>query len=109
MTGHRRNLADESSGDESFDQLCRELLSVNLSRYQLQTQELLRKGRLEGELNGYKFAYILAKNECTFTIALPPKLEMQQQATTHLHWRKSKKLEYIPLFFAQCEAAILVD
>ncbi len=109
MTDQHRNLSDESNGDESFDQLCRELLSVNLSRYQLQTQELLKKGRLEGELNGYKFAYILAKNECTFTIALPPKLEMQQQATTHLHWRKSKKLQYMPLFFAQCEAAILVD
>ncbi len=109
MTDQHRNLSDESNGDESFDQLCRELLSVNLSRYQLQTQELLKKGRLEGELNGYKFAYTLANNECTFTIAVPPKLEMQQQATTHLHWRKSKKLEYIPLFFAQCEAAILVD
>jgi hypothetical protein len=109
MSDQRLNPSNENYGDESFDQLCRDLLAANHSRYQLQTQELLKKGRLEGELNGYKFAYALEKNECTFTIALPPKLEMQQQATTHLHWRKSKKLEYIPLFFAQCEAAILVD
>jgi hypothetical protein len=109
MSDQQGKFANEGYGDETFEQRCRDLLAANLSRYQLQTQELLKKGRLEGELNGYKFAYTLAKNECSFTIALPPKLEMQQQATTHLHWRKSKKLEYIPLFFAQCEAAILVD
>lgn len=109
MQEQQGNIGDENLEDDSFDQLCRDLLANNFSRYQLQTQELLKKGRLEGELNGHKYSYTLKKNECSFNIAMPPKLEMQQFALTQLHWRKAKKLEHIPLFFAQCEAALLVD
>lgn len=94
---------------ESFDQLCRDLLSANSSRYQAQAEELLKYGHLEGELNGYKYAYTLNRNHCLFTLIQPPGTEFKQYAGTYLHWRKSKKKEYISLFFAQCEATLLTD
>lgn len=94
---------------EPFDQLCRDLLSVNASRYQLQAEELLKRGHLEGELNGYKYEYKLERNDCLFTLVLSPSTEFKQYARTYLHWRKSKKKENIPLFFAQCEAMLLTD
>jgi hypothetical protein len=94
---------------ESFDQLCRDLLSANSSRYQAQAEELLKYGHLEGELNGHKYAYKLERNDCLFTLVLSPSAEFKQYARTYLHWRKSKKKEYIPLFFAQCEATLLTD
>lgn len=94
---------------EAFDQLCRDLLAANASRYEIQAEQLLKEGRLEGELNGYKYSYTLKKNECSFSLEISPSLEMKRYVQTYLHWRKSKKKEYIPLFFAQCEATLLID
>lgn len=94
---------------DAFDQLCRDLLLANESRYQLQAEELLKRGQLEGELNGYRYRYELERNSCTFSVVLPPSSEFNNYAHTFLHWRKTKKREHIPLFFAQCEATLLTD
>ncbi len=95
--------------DEPVDKLARDLLNQNISRYQQQASELLEKGHLKGELNGYKYEYVLENNECSFMLIIPPSESMKQYARTYVHRKKSEKMEHIPLFFARCEATLLAD
>jgi hypothetical protein len=88
MSGDYSNSVESEEDDNSFDQLCRNLLAQNSSRYQEQTLELLAKGFLVGELNGYRFEYRIEKR-------------------MYLNWRKSRKIKYLPQFFAQCEASLI--
>lgn len=99
----------DETDDEPVDQLARELLDENISRYQAQASELLEKGCLKGELNGYHYEYMLDKNECSFRLIIPPSESMKEYARTYVHRKKSQKMEYIPLFFARCEATLFVD
>lgn len=107
MSGDYSNSVESEEYDNSFEQLCRNLLAQNSSRYQEQTLELLAKGFLVGELNGYRFEYRIEKSECSFKFAVPPELELKQHARTYLNWRKSRKIKYLPQFFAQCEASLI--
>lgn len=101
--------SSEFEEDESFDQLCRDLLAKNHSRYQEQTLELLAKGHLELNLNGFEYEYRLEKHDVSFRFAAVPETEFKEYARTYVYQGESQKLEYIPLFFAQCEATLLSD
>ena len=103
------NTSHDDMDDEPVDQLARELLDQNISRYQAQATELLEKGCLKGELNGYRYEYILQKHECSFRLIIPPSESMKEYARTYVHRKKSQKMQYIPLFFARCEATLFVD
>jgi len=46
-------------------------------------------------------------NSFDFKFAVPPELELKQHARTYLNWRKSRKIKYLPQFFAQCEASLI--
>lgn len=95
--------------DDSFDQLCRDLYAKNYSRYQEQTLELLSKRHLELNLNGIHYEYRIEKHDVSFRFAATPDAEIKEYARTYVHWRKSRKKENIPLFFAQCEATLIAD
>lgn len=99
----------DETDDEPVEQLTRELLDENISRYQEQASELLEKGCLKGELNGYRYEYMLERHECSLRLIVPPSESMKEYARTYVHRKKSQKMEYIPLFFARCEATLFVD
>ena len=93
--------------DARYFGLINELAEKHASRYELQTDELLKKRLLKVEFNGANIEFNLTPNGCWFCTDDP----LGQQNTNswvRMGWGKSAKRRSLPNYFAEAEASIIL-
>ena len=103
---------DATLRDEEWDAryfgLINELAEKNSSRYELQTDELLKKRFLKIEFNGANIEFKLTPQGCWFCTD-----DHRGQQSTYswirMGWGRSAKRKALPYYFAQAEASVIID
>ena len=106
MNDDDATLRDDEWDARYFD-LINELAEKHASRYELQTDELLKKRLLKVEFNGANIEFKLTPNGCWFCTDDP----LGQQNTNswvRMGWGKSAKRRSLPNYFAEAEASIIL-
>ncbi len=85
-----------------------ELLNRHDSRYELEAKELVKQGRRFSRINESILQFKLDRIGCAFSLSEDQGETFQELSWTRLGWRKASKLEYLPFFFADCEAKVLL-
>lgn len=103
---------DTTFSDEGWDAqyfgLMSELAEKNASRYEMQTNELLRKRVLKVECNGASIKFKLTPKGCSFDTS-DPQGQQSTNSWIRMGWGKSAKRRALPHYFAQAEASIIMD
>lgn len=93
--------------DARYFGLINELAEKHASRYELQTDELLKKRLLKVEFSGANIEFKLTPRGCWFCTDDP----LGQQNTNswvRMGWGKSAKRRSLPNYFAEAEASIIL-
>ena len=103
---------DATLRDEEWDAryfgLINELAKKNSSRYELQTDELLKKRFLKIEFNGANIEFKLTPQGCWFCTD-DPRGQQNTNSWIRMGWGRSAKRKALPYYFAQAEASIIID
>ena len=106
------NENDASLRDDEWDAryfgLINELAEKNASRYEAQTDELLKKGLLNIEFNGAHIEFKLTPLGCCFGTDNPHNQRITN-SWIRMGWGKSVKRKALPHYFAQAEASVILD
>lgn len=104
--------ASESLENEEWDAryfgLIYELAEKNRSRYELQTEQLLKIGFLNIECDGAVIEFKLTPTGCSFS-TVDSASARSSSSWIRMGWGKSAKREALPHYFAQAEASVLID
>ena len=98
----------DQAWDANFFGLVLELSSKNYSRYQSQTELLLKEKSLELTIQGQRVLYELDRVGCKFSIVKGTN-DLEKQSWSRIGWRKSEKKRALPRFFAKTEASLLLN
>jgi hypothetical protein len=85
-----------------------ELAEKNASRYESQTNELLKKRVLSVEFNGAKIEFKLTPKGCSFNTN-DSHSQQNKYSWKRMGWGKSAKRRALPQYFAEAEASIIMD
>lgn len=103
---------DTTFSDEGWDAqyfgLMTELAEKNASRYEVQTDELLKKRVLKIEFSGANIEFKLTPQGCWFYTD-DPQGRQNTNSWIRMGWSKSAKRRALPHYFAQAEASIIMD
>ena len=103
---------DATLRDEEWDAryfgLINELAKKNSSRYELQTDELLKKRFLKIEFNGANIEFKLTPQGCWFCTD-DPRGQQSTNSWIRMGWGRSAKRKALPYYFAQAEASVIID
>ena len=106
MNDDDATLRDDEWDARYFD-LINELAEKHASRYELQTDELLKKRLLKVEFNGANIEFKLTPNGCWF--CTDDSLGQQNtNSWVRMGWGKSTKRRSLPNYFAEAEASIIL-
>lgn len=94
--------------DARYFGLIIELSEKNASRYENQTNELLKKRVLKIEFKGESIEFKITPTGCSFRIS-----DSHGQRITNswirMGWGKSAKRRALPHYFAEAEASVIID
>lgn len=103
---------DATLRDEEWDSryfgLINELAEKNASRYESQTDELLKKRLLKIEFHGASVEFKLTPQGCWFCTD-DPQGQRNTNSWVRMGWGKSAKRRALPHYFAEAEASIIID
>ena len=106
------NQDDLSLSDEEWDAryfgLINELAQENASRYEVQTDKLLKKRVLKIEFNGAIIEFKLTPQGCWFCTN-DPQSQQNTNSWIRMGWGKSAKRRALPFYFAKAEASVIID
>lgn len=88
--------------------LINELAEKYASRYEVQTDELLKKRVLKIEFNGANIEFKLTPKGCWFCTD-DPRGQQNTNSWVRMGWRKSAKRIALPHYFAEAEASVIID
>jgi len=95
--------------EQKFFSLLFDLEAANASRYEQQAIELINSRVMTTEFQNQILAFKLDRVGCSFSISQDQGKTFNKLAWTRLGWRNSDKLIGLPLFFANCEARVLLE
>ena len=107
MNDDDATLRDDEWDTRYFD-LISELTEKYASRYEVQTDELLRKRLLKIEFNGANIEFKLTPKGCWFYTD-NPQCRRSTSSWRRMGWGKSTKRRSLPNYFAEAEAIIILD
>ena len=99
---------DYSEEDARYFDLVFELQAKHSSRYEEQTELLLRRKLIATEFSGAIIEFRVTPLGCSFR-TLQTSSPRSTDSWLRMGWSKSAKRKALPLFFAQAEASALVD
>ena len=94
--------------DTRYFGLISELAVKNASRYEVQTDELLKKRVLKIEFNGANIEFKLTPKGCWFYTD-DPQSQRSTNSWVRMGWGKSTKRKSLPNYFAEAEASIILN
>jgi hypothetical protein len=94
--------------DTRYFGLISELAVKNASRYEVQTDELLKKRVLKIEFNGANIEFKLTPKGCWFYTD-DPQGQRSTNSWVRMGWGKSTKRKSLPNYFAEAEASIILN
>ena len=94
--------------DTRYFGLISELAVKNASRYEVQTDELLKKRVLKIEFNGANIEFKLTPKGCWFYTD-DPQGQRSTNSWVRMGWGKSTKRRSLPNYFAEAEASIILN
>lgn len=94
--------------DARYFSLINELAVKHASRYELQTDELLKKRVLKIEFNGANIEFKLTPKGCWFYTD-DPQGQRSTNSWVRMGWGKSTKRRSLPNYFAEAEASIILN
>ncbi len=95
--------------EEKFFSLLFGLETTNISRYEQQSIELTKNRVMTTKFQNKVLVFELDRVGCSFSISQDQGKTFDKLAWTRLGWRNSVKRSGLPLFFASCEARVLLD
>lgn len=102
----------ETLGDDEWDAryfgLINELAEKHASRYEVQTDELLKRRELKLEFNGATIEFKLTPQGCWFCTD-DARGQRNTKSWIRMGWGKSSKRRALPYYFAQAEASVIID
>ena len=102
----------QSSADDERDRLYFEQVfrreEGNRSRYESQARELIANKVLITNINGALLRYKLKSRGCGCEISRDQGKSFQHASWMRVGWRKSSKLESLPLLFASTETDLIL-
>lgn len=106
------NDEDATLRDDEWDAryfgLISELAEKHASRYEVQTDELLKRRVLKLEFNGATIEFKLTPQGCWFCTD-DPRGHRNTNSWIRMGWGKSAKRRALPYYFAEAEASLIVD
>jgi hypothetical protein len=93
--------------DARYFGLISELAEKHASRYEVQTDELLKRRVLKLEFNGATIEFKLTPQGCWFCTD-DPRGHRNINSWIRMGWGKSAKRSALPHYFAQAEASVIV-
>jgi hypothetical protein len=99
---------DDEAHDAQYFNLIFELANKNSSRYELQTEKILKKGYLLVEFCGATIEFKVTPTGCSFSISDDASAR-RSRSWLRMGWRKSAKRRSLPNYFAQAEASVLIN
>ena len=106
------NEDDATLQDDDWDAryfgLINELAENNASRYEVQTDELLKKRVLKIEFTGATIEFKLTPTGCWFCTD-DPQGQRNTNSWIRMGWGKSAKRRSLPYYFAEAEALIILN
>jgi len=94
--------------DARYFGLINELTEKHASRYEVQTDELLKKRVLKIEFSGANIEFKLTPKGCWFCTD-DPQSQRSTNSWVRMGWGKSTKRRSLPNYFAEAEASIILD
>jgi hypothetical protein len=94
--------------DARYFGLINELSEKHASRYETQTNELLKKRVLKIEFKGANIEFKITPTGCSFR-TIDPQGQRNTNSWIRMGWGKSAKRRALPYYFAQAEASVIVD
>lgn len=105
-------IAEDPIGNTEWDQkyfkLILELEEKNASRYEMQTEQILRKGSLRVEFGGAEIKFKITPTGCEYSIS-DDTTPTTSRAWHRMGWGKSAKRRALPNYFAQAEASVIIN
>ena len=101
-------LIADQKWDARYFGLINELAEMNASRYEVQTEELLKKRKLKIEFNGASIEFKLTPQGCWFCTD-DPRGQQITNSWIRMGWGRSAKRKALPYYFAQAEASTIID
>jgi hypothetical protein len=106
------NDEDATLRDDEWDAryfgLISELAEKHASRYEVQTDELLKRRVLKLEFNGATIEFKLTPQGCWFCTE-DPQGQQNTNSWIRMGWGKSAKRRALPYYFAEAEASVIID
>lgn len=99
---------DDEEHDTRYFNLIFELANQNNSRYEIQTEKILRNGSLLVEFSGATIEFKVTPTGCSFSISDAASLQTSG-SWLRMGWGKSAKRRALPNYFAQAEASVLMN
>lgn len=88
--------------------LVNELIKMHAHRYEVQTNELLKKHNLNIQFKGADIEFKLTPMGCWFCTD-DPQSRQNTNSWVRMGWRKSAKRKALPNYFASAEASVIVN
>ena len=107
MSQDKTTLRDDEWEARYFG-LINELSEKYASRYEAQTDELLKKRVLKIEFNGANIEFKITPTGCSFHTN-DPQGQRNTNSWIRMGWGKSAKRKALPYYFAEAEASVIID
>lgn len=98
----------EDDSDSKLFALIYELAQKHNSRYEMQTEQILKKGSLVIEFIGAKIEFKITPIGCKFSISDDASAQTSS-SWLRMGWGKSAKRRALPNYFAQAEASVIIN
>ena len=99
---------DDEAHDARFFDLIFDLAVKNNSRYEMQTEKILKDGSLIVEFSGATIKFKVTPTGCSFSISDDASARTLG-SWLRMGWGKSAKRRALPNYFAQAEASVLIN
>jgi hypothetical protein len=106
MSNDRAENIDEVARDETYFDLYHQLESQNISRYEEQARELIKKKTLVLKVDNCWIKYSLDRQGCSSHIFQDIENTISAKSWIRLGWSRRKKERGLPSFFAKTETDV---
>lgn len=106
MSDNREKNIEDESRDEAYFELYHQLESQNISRYEMQAKELIKKKTLALKVDDFWVKYSLDRLGCSSHIFQDLENTIIVKSWTRLGWSRRKKERGLPTFFAKTETDV---
>ena len=106
MYGDSSENFDDEARDDAYFALLDELESKNVSRYEEQAKELIKRKSLVLQIDSLWVKYSLGQLGCSCDISYDSGNSYSEHSWCRLGWGRKKKEKWLPAYFAQTEADV---